>query len=359
MCRKEIDKKIKDIYSHILNELEEIEKDNSEYIRCVNNGYIPLGRINSLKDTSLLLKIKENRKEEVKKIIKRYCSNCKIINEDQYYTKIEIKEKLNYILIKYVVNSHVTTPKSLLNRFAHKTEDGQKIYYIDIDEMIIKEEKTRDYGAEYGYYSKELEEVLNREFEGKFQLITKAISEFGKGKVKNLDITHEMQETIYDFFDISTYRNKKMVEEVNKNSATSILVGGYDHEFIVRLALSKRFPHIYKDLKINFIINKTERDFVLSNNILSSVIVDDGNEILIMPVNPKICIALMQEEYYKKYLVDGNLYYMNIENEEKVKNINGYIFAQAKRKHEDVIGNEKELEELLLKKDNLNDKGGV
>jgi len=92
------------------------------------------------------------------------------------------------------------------------------------------------------------------------------------------------------------------------------------------------------------VINKTQRDFIINDSMISSILCDNGNEIIIMPINKKESFALLSEEYYKKYYINGELHFMNMENEEDVGMINKYIFKQAEQRKENVIGTKKELE---------------
>ena len=126
-------------------------------------------------------------------------------------------------------------------------------------------------------------------------------------------------------------------------------MGGYSHNQLLEDIFMNQYTHVYKGLKVNFIINKTNRDFIINDTMISWISCDKGNEIIIMPLNKKVCVALLQEEYYKKYIVNGKLYYMNIEDEKEVEMVNRYIYRFAKDNNENVIGTKSELETLQRK----------
>ena len=70
----------------------------------------------------------------------------------------------------------------------------------------------------------------------------------------------------------------------------------------------------------------------------------------IMPVNKKVAIVLMPEEYYNKFCKDNKLYYMNIDKDSIVENINRNTYLFAKKRNENVIGELNELNRLIKNK---------
>ena len=165
------------------------------------------------------------------------------------------------------------------------TINGMTVDYIDMSSMEIKSKKTKEYGAIYGYYSKFIEDKLSSDFETNISRLTKDMHLFRNKKLNNIDLTANKIEYIYDFFDVTTYRN--LLKQVNEQSLSSILIGEYTHDQLMQLVLTEKFPHVYKGLKFNVIINKTDRDFIISDTMISSVYCDNGNELVVMPINKK------------------------------------------------------------------------
>lgn len=95
---------------------------------------------------------------------------------------LEINRDKNYIILEYVVNSHIIIPNSILEHFGYKSREGIKIDYLDMNDKIIKSEKTKKYKTEYGYYSKFVEDILNNDFETKIAMVTKEIHDFRNKK---------------------------------------------------------------------------------------------------------------------------------------------------------------------------------
>lgn len=342
---------IEKLYERIKEELNENERDNSVLYVYTPNGFVEYKTYYNKDTLSIRIKIKENRKRNILQILEKLNLNCKIINDNKYYVVIEINKNRNYIILDYVVNSHIIIPNSFLEHFGYRTNEGMKVDYIDINDKKIKSKKAKKYKTEYGYYSKLIEDILNNNFETKIARITKEINDFRNRKNSEVLFTKEKIEDIYSFFDVTTYRNTKILKQVNEKSIASKIMGDMTHDQFMSFIFSKDFPHVYKEMKFNIIINKTQRDFIINDSMISSIICDNGNEIIIMPINKKECLALLQKEYYKKYYINGKLYFMNMENEEDIEMINRYIYRFAKKNNENIIGTKRELE-ILLKQEN-------
>lgn len=310
----------------------------------INNRFIKYNEIFEKDNLCLNIKLKENRVENLFKILDHLKLNYKICNENKYYRVIELIQDKNYIIIDFVVESHVIIPQSFLKKFGYKSKHGYMIDYIDYKDGQIKTKNVKEYGAIYGYYDKYIEDKLSSDFEDKIGLVRKKLYEFSKENIQSMILLD--RKIIMDFIDITTYRNPKTLEEFNKNSTTSALVGGYDHNFLLQEIMSGIFSNIYGDMGISFIINETKINFIINDSMLSSIIVDRGNEILILPISTKICIVLMEKEYLKKYMVNGDFYYIKISDKNEVENIDGSIYRTAVYNKENVIGDSMVLKKL-------------
>lgn len=215
---------IGELYERIKEELNENERNNSELYIYTSNGFVEY-KMNYNKDTlSIRIKIKENRRKNILLILEKLKLSYRITNDNKYCVVIEINKNRNYIILDYVVNSHITIPNSFLEHFGYRTNEGMKVDYIDIKDKKIKSQKTKKYKTQYGYYSKLTEDILNINFETKIAMITKKIHGFRNRKNPRVSFTKEEIEDIYNFFDVTTYRNTKMLEQVNENSVVSKII---------------------------------------------------------------------------------------------------------------------------------------
>lgn len=199
---------IKEVYDKISKFLNEEEKND------FNNTII--------NNELLIIRIKERRKNEIILQLRNIIPTHQIIEKNKYWTKIKINN--NYIILEYVVDSHIIIPSSFLEKFGYKELDGKKIDYIDIKSKTIKSEKINKYNVKYGYYNKKIEEMLNEKFEKNIGEIRSKLKRWVKKKGM-LEIKEDEIKTIVNFFLITWFRNPKRIEEYNEYSLTSEIVG--------------------------------------------------------------------------------------------------------------------------------------
>lgn len=132
---------IGELYERIKEELNENERNNSELYIYTSNGFVEY-KTNYNKDTlSIRIKIKENRRKNILLILEKLKLSYRITNDNKYCVVIEINKNRNYIILDYVVNSHITIPNSFLEHFGYRTNEGMKVDYIDIKDKKIKSQK--------------------------------------------------------------------------------------------------------------------------------------------------------------------------------------------------------------------------
>ena len=332
----------KKVFDSIINILLPEEKENVNYL-FFNDGdfYYENNILN--KNLCLELKIKDNRKNDIIKVLINNKTVFKITNDNHYYTVIQLFEGNNYIILRYVVNSHIMIPRSFLSHFGNNTPNGIIVNYLSSETLDIKKEKVTKYGTSYGYYDKEVEEYLSANFECEMGKINKLITKFTKGNIEKIELL-KYKEIIMNFFDITCYRNPKCLQQFNENSFTSQIFGEYDHNYMLKFIFSNKFPHVFKDLEINIIINNTDSNFIINDSMISSAF-KNNKEFVILPINPKACITLMDKEQHKQYMPNNKLYYLKVD-KDMVRRINEAIFLNAKKYNENVIGDLKELKIL-------------
>lgn len=200
---------IKEVYNKISEFLNEKEKNDFNNI-IINNEL-------------LVIRIKEQRrKKEIMLQLRNIIPNYEIVEENKYWTKIKINK--NYIILEYVVDSHILIPSSFLEKFGYKELGVKKIDYIDINSKTIKSEKINKYNVKYGYYNKKIEEMLNEKFEKIIGEIRSKLKRWVKKKGR-LEIKEDEIKTIVNFFLITWLRNPERIKEYNEYSLTSEIVG--------------------------------------------------------------------------------------------------------------------------------------
>ena len=124
------------------------------------------------------------------------------------------------------INSHIQIPLSVIENFSYflKTENNGHInkekfvFVLDVKSKLIKEIRAKDYGAEHGYYSQDVEALLNESYESPLGEIKKKIITYSKHKIDEITIDKKEFIALKNYLKMLFYRNKKMYEDFLKFS---------------------------------------------------------------------------------------------------------------------------------------------
>ena len=340
------------IFEKLVEKLNENERKNYSFGIWRNNSFFFCENVKKDKK-SLKIKIIEERKKVLidyfKEIVKEDNLDFEIKLNKNYCSVYRIGQYENYLIFEYVVNSHVQIPQCILKNFLDKnvSDKSKCICFIDMEDYKIKNMKIKEFDAEYGHYSKWIEEYFCKECESIIGNLKQEINSFARKKIHEIDLELYVN-SIKNVFMLQLYRNPKFLEEINQKSLTSIIVGGYKTEDIIFVHHKEKFENIFNEKEINILINKTDEGLVTTKSTISMIKVDKGNEALIMPLHPKFAIVLLEKDYYQqKYMNEGKTYYMSIDSIKEVQEMNKRIFDEVKKnKKEAIIGIKTDLDIL-------------
>lgn len=341
---------MEDVFEELIQHL------NCDEAKNIKNGFFDMSNFYELENVKLYkksvkIKIKEERKKVIDNFIKaitlKYNLEIELISENKYFYIQKIRETDNFIILEYAVNSHVQVPKCILKEFSSK-EQNNKLNYISLDTHTIKSESPKKFNTVYGYYSKMFEDYLNINYESKIGVIKTKLKKFINQEENKVDLT-EFVKDIKEIFMIQVYRNPNFVSEFNDESISSKLVNGYSTEDIVSFHNMFKYSNMLDKKMVTVVINETLEGLVTTRSTLSSIIIDDNNEMIIMPLSPKFAIALVEKKYFYEKNIKGNIFrYMKINDTKELRELNKWIFCQSKRyKNESVIGLKGDLTLLL------------
>ena len=294
------------------------------------------------------IKIKANRLEHFLNKLNVNKIKYEKLLENKYYYIVSVgkKESYNHIIFNYVVNSHVIIPQNILRRFGYK-KDNWEVNYMSYPYKEISKSKIKDYGAEYGYYDMQIEEEIEKRYESKMGELTKELSDWQSKKTDSEDILIN-ESLILDIFDMAIYRNPKYLKFYNENSCVSRAFGDTTPSEFIGFVFSHNFPHIFTGLRANIIVNKTEKNFIINKSMISIIKLNENKEeVMIMPITKKICLALISEDFYNEMKTKDRVCHMYIDDLEQIDLINERIFQFATFNNEEVIGNFDLLKELI------------
>lgn len=255
----------------------------------------------------------------------------------------KIEGSNNKIYIVYAVDSHVQLPECLLKNF----RTDEHLYYIDTSKnnKIIKG-SARNYNTKFGYYSLSFENYLSNGYEQIISELVIKINPFINKEVKEITLDN-LNNKINKLFKMAIFRNPKLVKQINEESVFAQLIdGGYDSEYLLT-AEEERDSNYIKDYVPVLFVNKTKKGILLTKSLISRIKVQK-NFFIIMPLHPKIAIVLVTKKYYEDMIKElGEGSYTQIDEDSALAQLNFQIYLNAKEDNNDLIGQKKDLDDLL------------
>lgn len=246
------------------------------------------------------------------------------------------------------VNSHIQITKSLLKNFQI---NKKQLFYLDIEENIIKKSSAKKLGTEYGYYFPMVEKFLNEEIESKIGDSMKLIHEFSKNK-KN-EIIIENVDEIKRFVEYSFIRGKYYLNQVKKKLEfnENKEIDRFIHNNLIYLHQEKIFLNEYN---VGLFINCTETKFVTLSNTIYFYF-NNEKTYIVFPITPKVAIYFIKENnnilsrYCEENRTILNCKHKNIKDEKIIQDLNkSALLTELLTSNKFIVGDEYELNRLNL-----------
>lgn len=241
-----------------------------------------------------------------------------------------------------LINSHIQISKLLLKPFAHKTEEGLKVWYLNLENNTIAEEKINTLDTELGYYDEDVENLF-AEAETAFGDIAKKFKEFESKKI-NPTISPKEFDVISRFIQYALLRNTQIAQALKEGSF--FLDDNSTHSDVIRYCEVGEPALILKGYKANVLVNKTDRTFVIPKNVLYEE-KTNGQEIYIMPIAPKVAIVMMPIDMFNGHIKNGILEHAETIDGNLIERLNSTAYRTEKEtSNKFVVGLKEELEML-------------
>lgn len=250
------------------------------------------------------------------------------------------------------INSHVQISKCLLKPFSHKTEEGLKVWCLDLKSNQIREERINKLDTIYAYYDEDVEKILENA-ETAFGDIARKIKDFESKKI-NITISKNEIDIIFKFIDYVLLRNEQIANILREDSY--FLENNSSHSEVIRYCEIGEPIKILRGYQPNILVNKTNTDFIIARNVLY-IEKMKGREIYLMPIAPKVAIILLPIELNNTYVKDGILEHAETTEVNLIQRLNNtayYTEREASAKF--IVGSKAELERIRLLNYNENDK---
>lgn len=329
-----------------------LKENNTPFdIGIINNGYyhkLP----KPFKDKQVIrFKWKKN---SINKLLSNLTKIGIILKENAlgYYNALyDIEGTNNQVFIIYAVDSHVQLPKLLLKNY----RTGDNLFYLNTSSNKIIKSSAGKYNTSFGYYSLAFEEYLSVNYEKIISSIIKLFIPFINQEVTTITLK-DLNKNINKLFFMALIRNPKYIKEINEHSLTAQLFdGGYDTEYLA-ITGEKMNTNFIKGYTPVPLVNTTNKNLVTIKSLVSNLYIDGGIECMVMLLHPKIAIALVPNEYYKKMIDEqGQQTYLQLNEENALIRMNKQIYNCAKFNNDDVIGIKEDLDDLI---EYINKQGG-
>lgn len=246
------------------------------------------------------------------------------------------------------INSHIQITQAILKGFAHRSEDGYKVFYLDLSDNNIKEEKINKLGTELNYYDADVEKFLNDEVENKIGELIKQMKDFEKGKYVKFIFTPEIHVIIRRFFKYSFIRSTKIVKIANKKSELASVLGLCTTNNIIKFVDDSILDPFYNSYDSDIIINSSKVEFVAPRNCFYSIHTEGKFAKYVLPISPKIGFILIRKSELNCVYINGQHHYMNITDDEIARGFNkNALLSELEFNNDFIVANNKtELIEL-------------
>lgn len=222
---------------------------------------------------------------------------------------------------KEEINSHKYIPKVILKQF--QNHQGA-IYLYDFETQKYKSSGSKAINTKKGFFSKEVEEFFNKDYEGNVGRIIKQIqSSISEDK---LILSKELTKSIYEYikfvFIRSPYINKNLFNNITQKDTDSLI------KFGITLFEDKNF---LENINLTILINYTDIPFVLPLKCFYDVYTEQFGKQTIISLTERISLVLFNEEDSNKYKIKNELVGLYVNDNKMVDKLNLFAIKNQKK----------------------------
>ena len=221
-----------------------------------------------------------------------------------------------------LINSHIQIPNCILKQF--RSPKSKTVYYLDLNDLRIRSCSSRLLGTEHGYYSKAMEEYLNREIETPFSKIVSETVLFAQKRTEKIFINDAYENTIKKYMTAAMARSRRCLNSFMKASSTAALLDPQaNHDSVVLFSTLQNggINTVIQNHEVHLIVNESERVFVVPRNCFYSFEYKECT-CYALPISPICVITLVPESYPIDYYGEEACYLHVIDNANTVWEFN-------------------------------------
>lgn len=222
------------------------------------------------------------------------------------------------------MNSHIQMPKAILKNFVNEHETFN--YYDVVKGYIGTKGTAGSTNTKQGYYSNEVETILNKEVETPVSILVTKIKRMRGGNSFILD--QKNRQIIYNYANSLFFRDPIYYKEMLTYSKTIILFSEQQQRDLCVLSGLSCNSQIQSNYSITILFNRTSIPFVLP--ICGIYPLKKNGEIyFISPVTPHEAIIFVNNKNFDELIdKDGNLNTLYVDDEYTIERMNLRAFEE-------------------------------
>lgn len=220
-----------------------------------------------------------------------------------------------------MINSHIQMPRCVLKRFEN---EQHFMYYYDVKKEIIGNNgHAKSINTQEGYFSPDVEEILNNRIEKPFADVLSFIDNIDF-ETPNSIITPEGEKTIKNFIYALCVRDSQMLSSISEHSVFFQFFSEQDqHDIAVIEGMNQaQILKTFDPYTVTFTINRTQSPFVLPTRGLYSYKMN-GVNLHNLPISPEIAITLINKNDSHK-IIENDIMMMFLINSGEEKAIDAF-----------------------------------
>lgn len=222
-----------------------------------------------------------------------------------------------------VKNSHIQVPKCVLKQFEN---EKQTVFYYDPSVNEVKMGRSRTLNTEEGYYSNQMEDILNNSIENPLGNLIAEIKKYDFSKLP-IPIPKNIESVVFKYFDSLLARSTITINKFDESIYLQFLPKQNQHDIAVFSMLSetpaeKRLGEYIITLCVNF----TDITFVLPAIGVFSYHYNNDSFINI-PITPTLCFHLIKTDKPEKYIKNNSVALWKIDEREITRSMNAAAFV--------------------------------
>lgn len=202
------------------------------------------------------------------------------------------------------VNSHIQIPNAILKNF--RNSRSGKVYHLDLSINRIQSCGSDRLGAEYGYFSDEMEKYLNKTVENPFSKLAADVRKFVENGEPYMEMPLDMEDVCKRYISAAIYRSGLALNILMQDSITAPYCSDQEnHDDLVFCGLQHNngvFPQLV-DYEMMVLINRTKERFVVPRNCFFEVF-SHKVKCIVAPISPNCALCLAPKNYRRDIIKD-------------------------------------------------------